>query len=81
MEKGARQGCPLSSRLFKLLVADMNEKLEKEIWGGIKVRGRKISLLAYADDVTLIAENEGAMNGMIRVMEKYIEGKGLQVNV
>lgn len=77
-----RQGCPLSPCLFTLLLADLDEKLERRGWGGIKVRGRKIFSLAYVDDATMMkAENERGMKGMIRVLEKYVEGKGLEVHV
>lgn len=42
---------------------------------------KKINSLAYADDVTLVAEDKGGMKGMIKVLEKYVEKKGLEVNV
>lgn len=42
--------------------------------------GRKIYSLACADDMAVVAENEGGMKGMIKVVEKYVE-KGLEVNV
>lgn len=78
-----REGCKarLSPCLFTLLIADLYDRLERESWGGIKVRGKKIFSLAYTDDVAMIAENEGTMKGVIKVLEKYIEDKGLQVNV
>lgn len=41
MERGIRQWCPLSPSLFTLLIADLDEKLERESWGGIKVGGKK----------------------------------------
>lgn len=37
--------------------------------------------MAYTDDVAMIAEDEGGMKGMIRVLEKYVEGNGLEINV
>lgn len=45
------------------------------------MEGRKIFSLAYTDDVAVIAEDEGRMKGMIRVLEKYVEGKSLEMNV
>jgi len=80
-EKGVRQGCPLSPCLFTLLLADLDEELEKEGWGGVKVKGQKIYSLAYADDVAVVAEEEVGMQGMIKTLERYIKEKGLEVNV
>jgi len=51
------------------------------MWGGIKVGGRRVFVLAYADDVVLLAEEEEGMRGMMRGMEKYLSEKGLEVNV
>lgn len=45
------------------------------------MKRRKIFSLAYADDVAVTAEDEGGMKGMIRVLEKYVKGKSLEVNV
>ena len=42
---------------------------------------RKIFTLAYADDVAMLAEDEDGMRGMIGKLERYMDGKGLQVNV
>lgn len=45
------------------------------------MEGRKIFSLAYTDDVAVIAEDKRKMKEIIRVLEKYVEGKGLEVNV
>ena len=57
--KGVRQGCILSPCLFNLYAEDImrNVGLE-EAQAGIKIAGRNINNLRYADDTTLMAENE-----------------------
>lgn len=47
----------------------------------MKLGERKIYSLAYADDVAVLAEDEEGMKGMIARLEKYLDGKGLEVNV
>ena len=57
--KGVCQGCILSPCLFNLYAEFImrNAGLD-EAQAGIKIAGRNISNLTYADDTTLIAESE-----------------------
>ena len=57
--KGVRQGCILSSCLFNLYAEYImkNARLN-EAYAGIKIDGRNINNLRYADDTTLMAESE-----------------------
>ena len=57
--KGVRQGCILSPCLFDLHAEYImrNAGLE-EAQAGIKIAGRNINNLRYADDTTLMAESE-----------------------
>ena len=59
IRKGVHQGCILSPCLFDLYAEYMmrNAGLD-EAQAGIKIAGRKINNCRYADDATLIAENE-----------------------
>ena len=47
---------------------------------GIKIAGRNINNLRYADDTTLMAENEEELKGLLRVKEESEEA-GLKVNI
>ena len=57
--KGVRQGCILSPCLFNFYAEYImrNVGLE-EAQAGIKIAGRNINNLRYADDTTLMAESE-----------------------
>jgi len=59
MGKGVRQGCILSPCLFSFYAEYImrNARLE-EAQAGIKIAGRNINKLRYADDTTLMAEIE-----------------------
>ena len=59
IRKGVHQGCILSPCLFNLYVEYImrNAGLD-EAQTGIKIAGRNVNNLRYADDTTLMAENE-----------------------
>ena len=72
IEKGVRQGCLLSPCLFKLYAEYImrNAGLD-ELQAGIKIGGRNINNLRYADDTTLMAESEEEQRSfLIRVKEE-----------
>ena len=64
--KGVCQGCMLSLWLFNLYVEYIiqNAGLD-EAQAGIKTSGRNINNLRYADDTTLMAENEEELNSLL----------------
>ena len=52
----------------------------EEAQAGIKIAGRKINNLRYADDTTLMAESEGLNSLLMKVKEKS-ENVGLKLNI
>ena len=64
--KGVCQGCILSPCLFNLHAEYImrNAGLE-EIQAGIKIAGRNINNLRYADDTTLMAEGEEELKSLL----------------
>ena len=64
--KGVRQGCLLSPCLFDFYAEYImrNAGLE-EAQAGIKIAGRNINNLRYADDTTLMAEREEELKSLL----------------
>src|SRR5574341_323168 len=57
--KGVCQGCILSPCLFNLYAEYITQNVRlDEAQAGIKISGRKINNLSYADDTNLMAEGE-----------------------
>ena len=56
--KGVRQGCILSLCLFNLCAKYMRNAGLDEAQAGIKISGKNINNLRYADNTTLMAESE-----------------------
>ena len=64
--KEVRQGCILSSCLFNLYAEHImrNARLDEE-QAGIKIAGRNINNLRYADDTTLTAQSEEELKSLL----------------
>ena len=80
--KGVCQGCILSSCLFNLYAEYImrNAGLE-EAQAGIKIARRNNNNLRYADDTTLIAENEGELKSLLMKVKEESEKAGLKLNI
>lgn len=74
-----RRGCSANPVLFNILMANLEEEMNKVKWGGIRLREKKIYSLQYAD-VVLIAEEDGEMRSMVEKLERYLDRKGLELN-
>jgi hypothetical protein len=48
--------------------------------GGVKLEGRRMYSLAYADNVVLVVEKEEEMKSMLERLESYLDGKELELN-
>ena len=79
--KGVRQGCILSSCLFNLYAeyilqnAGLNESQAR-----IKIAGRNINNLRYADDTTFMAESQEELKSLLKVKVES-EKAGLKLNI
>ena len=50
-------------------------------WAGIKIVGRKIKNLRYADDTTLMAESEEEIKTLLMKVKEESEKAGLKLNI
>ena len=57
-----------------------NAALE-EAWGGIKISGRNINNLRYADDTTPMAESEEELKSLLMKVKEESEKVGLKLNI
>ena len=80
--KGVRQGCILSAYLFNLYAEDImqNARLE-EAQAGIKIAGRNINNLRYADDITFMAESKVNLKSLLMKVKEASEKDGLKLNI
>ena len=80
--KGVRQGCILSPCLFNFYAEYImrNARLE-EAQAGIKISGRNVNNLTYADDTTLMAESEEELKSLLMRVKVESEKVGLKINI
>ena len=80
--KGIRQGCIWSPCLFNFYAEYImrNAGLE-EAQAGIKITGKNINNLRYADDTTLVAESEEELKCLLMKVKEESEKVGLKLNI
>ena len=76
------QGCILSPCLFNLYAEYiMRNAGVDEAQAGIKIAGRNINNLRYADDTTLMAESEEELKSLLIKVKEESEKVGLKLNI
>ena len=80
--KEVRQGCILSPCLFNLYAEYiMRSAGLEEAQAGIKISGRNINKLRYADDTTLLTESEEELRSLLMKVKEESEKVGLRLNI
>ena len=80
--KGVHQACVLLPCLFNLYSEDImrNAGLD-QAQAGIKIAGRNINNLRYADDTTLMAESEEGLKSLLMKVKEESEQAGLKLSI
>ena len=79
--KGVHQGCILSPCLFNLYEEYIMRNAGLDAQAGIKIAGRNINNLRYADDTTLMAESEEELKSLLMKVKEESEKVGLKLNI
>ena len=80
--KGVLQGCILSPCLLNLYAEYIMRNTElEETQAGIKIAGRNINNLRYADDTTPMAESEEELKSLLMKVKVESEKVGLKLNI
>ena len=80
--KGVHQGCILSPCLFNFYAEYImrNAGLD-EAQAAIKIAGKNINNLRYADDITLMAESKEELKSLLMKAKEESEKDGLKLNI
>ena len=72
IEKGERQGCILSLCLFYFYAENIMgiPGWMNEVQAGIKIDGRNINNLRYADDIILMAESKEELKSLLMKLKR-----------
>src|SRR6218665_2900022 len=77
----ARLGCELSPDLFNLILEIVMRLAEKEGSGtGVKLNGRLLDNLRYADDIYLLADMKESLHDLTNRVDKSSKRMGLKIN-
>ena len=80
--KGVCQGCILSLCLLNSHAEYVMRNVGlDEAQAGIKIAGRNISNLRYAEDTTLMAESEEELKSLLMKVKEESEKVGLKLNI
>lgn len=81
IKKGVRQGCSLSPILFNIYVEEAIKEVKDKYRTGVKIQGKRIPMIRFADDIAMLAETKEDLEEMLNGMNNLLsEEFGLRIN-
>ena len=81
LERGVRQGCPLSGLLFVIGIERFARAVKKDTdIKGINVDQKEVKITQYADDTTVLVSDCDSILGLLKLLEEFKQVSGLQIN-
>ena len=85
IQRGIRQGCPLSALLFLLVVEILGDRIRKNTQNGLEVNiqncNKYIQVTQLADDTTVFLRNEQAIKNCLNIITEFGNVSGLKLNL
>ena len=79
VNSGLRQGCSLSTLLFNMFINDLASRIQY-LGKGVNIDSENVSILMYADDIVLIAENEEDLQHMLNELNNWCNVNSMTIN-
>ena len=77
IKRGVRHGCKMSPGLFNIYAEFITRNIENE---GIRIGGKNINNIRYADDEVLIADSEDKFKTLLQKVSEHSEALGIKRN-
>ena len=81
LQRGVRQGCPLSGALFVLCAEVLvNAIRQDKTISGIKIFDREFKISQYADDTTVFVSDLESAENLFKLLNAFQKCSGLEIN-
>ena len=81
LQRGVRQGCPLSGVLFVLGIELLSRSIKNDpTIKGIQINKQELKISQYADDTTVFVRDLDSVTSQLKVLNDFKEHSGLEIN-